>query len=563
MLAFGLPEVLLPAVRAVQTESELQQLVPHLPGEAAEALLWLADGLAPDEVLEVMTASSAPSREVDTRDLETALSHPDSRRRFATVDSQQDLASMLNAPLEKWRIFLHPSQERLARWDVNGPVRVLGGAGTGKTVVAMHRVRYLASEVYADKTDRILFTTFTGNLAQNIERNLRELCGSEMERVEVVHLHAWAVRFMRTQGVQYSIVNSQQQNECWEEAIAVSNVDGWDAGFLRQEWEEVVQANGIRTKEEYLRVHRLGRGRTLSRPDRARVWSVFDEYREALENRGMVEWVDVIRETRRYLEQQNQILPYRAVVVDEAQDLHVEEWRLIRALVPDGPNDLFIVGDAHQRIYGRKVVLGRCGINIRGRSRKLRINYRTTEEIRDWAVALLEGVSVDDLDDGSDDQQGYHSLLKGVVPEVHGFGRLEQEREFLGPLVTQLTQEYAPEEICLVARTRDQLTRDYLPVLEEQEVVHVVLDQEAAEGEEGVRLATMHRVKGLEFPCMVLAGVSADRLPLRVRWLAGDATSQEEHVARERALLFVAATRARDRLVVTYWGEGSPFLSFA
>jgi superfamily I DNA/RNA helicase len=560
LLAFGVPGLLLPSVRAVESEDELLALGQHLPAEAAEALYWLAEGMPPEEVLDAMTTPTPVREEVDTRDLEKALQHPDSRRRFTTVDSQQELAAILNAPLEKWRVFLHPSQERLVSWDVNGPVRVLGGAGTGKTVVAMHRACHLAQNLFAEKTDRVLFTTFTANLAQNIEKNIQTLCGGEMERIEVNHLHSWAVRFMRTQGIEFSIVNDQEIHDCWQEAIAVSDAAEWDEGFLRQEWEQVIQANGIDSKRDYLRVSRIGRGKTLSRPQRAQLWEVFEEFREALRGRNKVEWLDVIRETRHYLEQRGQILPYQAVVVDEAQDFHMEEWRLIRALVPEGKNDLFIVGDAHQRIYGRKVVLGRCGINIRGRSRKLRVNYRTTEEIRNWAVALLEGVDIDDLDGGGDDQKGYRSLLSGVAPDIHCFDSLESEREFLRQILQELLEVKPKEEICLVARTRSQLKDNYLSVVEDLDVPHVILEQDDAEGVEGIRLATMHRVKGLEFPCMILAGINANAVPLHVRWLEEDPTSQKEHEERERALLFVAATRARDRLIVTASGSPSPFL---
>ena len=354
------------------------------------------------------------------------------------------MTAILDAPLEKWRVFLHPSQEKLVAKNFNGPAKVTGGAGTGKTVVAMHRAKHLASKVFPEKTDRILFTTFTANLAQNVEQMLSTLCPECMDRLEVVHLHAWAVRFLRSLGLTVEIASPDTIEACWEEAVVEATDPSWDTGFFRQEWEQVVQANGIQTQDEYLRVPRTGRGRTVSRPQRARIWKVFEHYRHALAKRNQQEWLEVIQTARRHLEEKKPKLPYRAVVVDESQDFHNEEWKLIRALVPAGANDLFLVGDAHQRIYGRKVVLCRCGIATQGRSSTLHINYRTTEQIRAWAVAMLEGMAVDDLDGQADEEKGYMSLLSGPKPECHRFASAEEEQEFLGKTLKELREGTGP-----------------------------------------------------------------------------------------------------------------------
>ena len=281
LLSFAVPAVLLPAVRAITKAEQLLALAKHLPSEAAEALMWLAEGIPADEVRESLTGQAR--KQIDTSDLAKSLEHPDSRRRFVTINSEQDLTSMLDAPLEKWRIFLHPSQERLISKKFNGPARVLGGPGTGKTVVAMHRARHLAKTVCMEPADRILFTTYTANLAQNVEQNLANLCGGEKAQIEVVHLHAWAVRFMRILGIEFSIATGEELDQYWEEAALRSDVLNFDIGFLKQEWEQVVQEKGIQTKEEYLRVSRVGRGQTLTRPQRARIWQVFESYKEVLD----------------------------------------------------------------------------------------------------------------------------------------------------------------------------------------------------------------------------------------------------------------------------------------
>ena len=558
MMSLGVPQILLPAVRAVADAEALASLRGHLPAEAAEALMWLDEGLPLDEV----RAAIAPSKDkqrVDTQDFAKALEHPDSKRRFATVNSQHDLNSILNAPLEKWRIFLHPSQERVVLKDFSGPAKVTGGAGTGKTVVAMHRARHLVRDAFTEKTDRVLVTTFTKNLARDIDRNLKNLCGDEYKRLEVVHLHHWAVRFMKTQGFDFAIATGEEENECWQQALNVTGEAAWNISFLRDEWDQVVLANGIQKKQDYLTARRIGRGKTLSRTDRARIWKIFEEYVAALRDKGRVEWTEVIRQTRQY-PQDKFLLPYRAVVVDEAQDFHDEEWRLIRTLVSEGPNDLFIVGDAHQRIYGRRVVLGKCGINVRGRSSRLRINYRTTEEIKNWALAILHGVEVDDLDGGLDDQVGYTSLLSGPKPSVLQFDSLDEEQEYIVKTVRDLLKDHRPEDICIVARTTKILKKDYSPAMEMADIPYMALEGDEATERPGVRLATMHRVKGLEFPCMILAGVNKGIIPYERKGIKDDPVAQREHDQRERSLLFVAATRARDSLTITSSGQPSSYI---
>ena len=560
LLALGVPEVLTPAVRAVRDKGHLNALARHLPEEAAEALMWLAEGFSPNEVRSLNLAPGERAV-VDTQDFEKALENPDTRRRFVTVESQHDLAAMLDAPLEKWRVFLHPSQARLVTRHFNGPARVLGGAGTGKTVVAMHRARHLASKVFTGVGDRVLFITFTANLAKHIEQNLKTLCGEELSRIEVSNLHSWAVRFMRPHGYIFDIATDEEAAECWRLAAQIYPSAEWDLGFIRQEWDRIVQTHDIRTKDDYLRVSRIGRGKTLSRPDRARLWKIFEAYRENLNELGKAEWLDVIRDTRRFIEKANQMLPYRAVVVDEAQDLHAEEWKLTRHLVPPGPNDLFIVGDAHQRIYDRKAVLSKCGVDVRGRSGKLNINYRTTEQIRGWAVGLLRDFCGDDLDAGNDEQAGYLSLLTGPPPEVRNFQTKEEEAIFIVESIQQMVSERRPEDICMVAPSKAAMMNIYQPALKAAGVEFTVLEKTDDRRKPGVRLATMHRVKGLEFPCMILAGVNEDTLPRRFPSLADDPTAIAEHEERERSLLFVAATRARDRLIITSSGTPSTFLS--
>jgi superfamily I DNA/RNA helicase len=379
------------------------------------------------------------------------------------------------------------------------------------------------------------------------------------DRIRIVFLSV-PIASLRDQGIGVEVASSDDQDACWEAAQAKHPSAEWDDGFLRQEWEQVVLANDITALPAYLQVARTGRGKTLTRPQRAKLWQVFEAYRDALKDRNRQEWVQVIRTARRVLEQRNPPLPYRAVVVDEAQDLHPEEWRLIRTIVPEGANDLFMVGDSLQRIYGRKVVLKDCGIAVTGRSSTLRINYRTTEQIRAWAVAVATGQVADDLDGRAERREGEQSLLSGPKPDVHHFATRQEELAYLEKLLPELLRQRASEEVCLVARTAKLLRDDYQPLLRKLRVPHTVLDKGREAAGSGVRLATMHRVKGLEFPVMILTAVNAGVVPLRVASNEGDATARAEHEERERSLLFVAATRARDQLIVTSFGKTSPFV---
>nr|HQU74268.1 UvrD-helicase domain-containing protein [Calditrichia bacterium] len=555
----GVPEELLPLVRHIRNEQQLDVRSHELPQEVYEALLMLAAGYSYEEaVLEI----EAPEQPVDTGDLSEALQHPDSQRRFHVLTDAQELAEILNAPLALWRVFLHPSQQKLVSQHFNGPARVLGGAGTGKTVVAMHRTKFLAGR--CGKGERVLVTTFTRNLAEDIRTNLHKICSlEEMKRIEVIHFDGWVASFLRKNGYDFQLVYGREESEAyWNNALNVAPPAlDYDRSFYQAEWEQVIQAQGIVTREAYLKTLRSGRGVRLSRIERSRIWPVFEEYREQLNAHGKKEFVDATRDARRLLEQQGDVLSYRAIVVDEAQDFSSEAFRLVRTMIPESradlSNDIFIVGDAHQRIYGHKVVLGHCGINIRGRGRRLKINYRTTEETRRWAINLLEGKDIDDLDGQPDHQRLYKSLIHGVEPGLHGFDSFAAETAFIREHISQLIGEGAlPEGICLTARTHSLLKQYEGALLSAGLETYTIRHEQAEEiRHPGIRLATMHRVKGIEFDHMIIAGVNSGIVPLEItRGSSEDPAIAADHDLKERALLYVAATRARKTVVITWFG---------
>ena len=561
LLLAGVPSPLLASVRVLKTEPDLDVLAPHLPADASDMLYLLAAGYDFMQALEEASRPKVQVAAVDVGDFSAAFKRPETQSLFHLVEGEHELEQMLDAPMEQWRVFLHPSQRRLVQRHVNGPARVLGGAGTGKTVVLMHRAKHLAEEVFNAPDDRLLVTTFTRNLAGDLSSTLKSLCPGSTDRIEVRNLHAWARSFYEQQvGRRVAVLDDEaQRRELMARAATVAPTDAFGVSFYLDEWDQVIQAQDVVSKESYFKARRVGRGTRLGRKQRAEVWAVLSNYRELIESEGLLEWQDVVREARLYIEGSSTTLPYKAVLADEVQDLSPPELKLLRAIVPPGPNDLFLVGDAHQRIYGHMARLGACGIEIRGRSRRLKLNYRTTEQIRTRAVAILEGLEVDDLDGGVDSLSGYRSLRAGPEPQFQHCERPEHEQRVVLDVLRRWMESTAPEDICLGART-NHLVERYTEILDQAGISHVLIKTESTPDRPGVRLATMHRLKGLEFKNVLLCGVQDGQVPLELpRAAFADTASQVDHLRRERCLFYVAATRARDELVVTGFGKPSSF----
>lgn len=539
LLSLGVPEASLEIVRAVASDEQLDALQPLLPIEAYEGLFLVAAG---DTVNQVLAArETRVDRDVDTADFAAALVTPESQSRFVVVNDDEAMMAIMNAPLEQWRVFLHPTQNKLASGDRSGSVRVLGGAGTGKTVLAMHRAKWLA-ENRTPAGKKVLFTTFTRNLAADIEHNLKTLCGAgTLAKLEVRNLDAWVHGFMRMQKLEHRIVYDRKQDgaqQAWQAAMAVRDTKlDLPNDFYEQELEQVVLAQGITTLDAYRTARRTGRGVVLSRAKRDAVWPVFEEYRGQLASRKLKEVDDAYREVTDLLATAAPVSDYSAIVVDETQDFGPQALKLLRALIVAGPNDLFFVGDGHQRIYSRnRAAMSKCGIDIRGRSKKLYLNYRTTDEIRRHAVALLEGCEVDDLDDGHDDTKRYKSLSHGPVPTVLAVNGLEQAAERALEFIKEwqaTRQDGTSPSFCVIAsseKSREAMSSQ----LQAAGCVCVTISAQSnhADKRNAIHFATMHRAKGLEFDAVVVVVPSA---------YLGDV----EETQNQRKLLYVALTRAK------------------
>jgi superfamily I DNA/RNA helicase len=566
LLRLGVPEERLDLVRAVQTDDQLEELETRLPRDAFEALYMLAAGTDLDEVMRVYALPAGP---VDTTDYAAALERDTSRRRFMVVDDDIELQKILEAPLEKWRVFLHPSQRRLVEWECNGPIRVLGGAGTGKTVVAMHRARWLVRKVFQRPEERVLLTTFTANLATDIRENLKKICEpEELDRIEVIHIDAWVGRFLQANKYPHRVVYSGQPayRKLWKLALDNAPTDlGLADSFYHEEWDRVILPQRVMSRTDYFRARRIGRGVALNRRQRAEIWPVFEEMHIQLQQQGLRPAEMALQDARELIEEGRSFRPYASVIVDEAQDMGPDAMKLIRALIPtERANDLFIVGDGHQRIYRNRFALSDCGINIRGRSRKLRINYRTTEETRRFAVAVLEGQQIDDLDHGEDSSLGYRSLMHGEPPEVKLLDNESQELDWIAEQIKALQQQgFRDSDTCIVART-NRLVSGLEEGLKSRGLSTRRLSRDAGDDRkhDGVRLATMHRVKGLEFQHVFLAAINQGVCPLDVAVEStDDPTERRSSELNERALFHVAASRAIHRLWVSASAKPSPFLS--
>jgi superfamily I DNA/RNA helicase/mRNA-degrading endonuclease RelE of RelBE toxin-antitoxin system len=561
LLQLGVPEKQLSYVKEMPNKAVFYQSQNSLPADAFENLSWLAEGFPMQEVLDLVRSDQEATDKPAT--IAASLENPQTQKSFVVVEGEDELKNMMAAPLEKWRVFLHPTQRKLVKKNFNGPARVLGGAGTGKTVVAMHRAKALAAKL--KDREKLLFTTFTANLAQDIRDNLRKICSTEgMRHIEVVNFDAWVASFLRENGYTARIIYGDEVQKLWNRALDNAQVEGgFEESFYQEEWSRVVEAQETYTPEAYMRASRKGRGTQLNRKKRIEVWKVFDEYMKLMKIERVRDINYAMYECSKLVQKVPEALRYKHIVVDEGQDLSPSAYRLMRTMMgEEKPNDIFIVGDAHQRIYENRASLSACGINIRGRSSILRINYRTTEEIRRYAFALLDGVSFDDMDEGIDTGDRCQSLTHGLAPTIKFFKGAAQELDFIDSEIRKLQEQGVDlRNICLVART-NKLVESYQSELTQRgyHVYEIKSSKSDDRQHDGLRVATMHRVKGLEFQYVFVVAVNDRIVPLHSAIKHTDKIAESESMTAEKCLLYVALTRARQGAYICSYGRKSSFL---
>ncbi|MFD8484294.1 UvrD-helicase domain-containing protein [Streptomyces sp. NPDC059712] len=585
----GVAPSLVPVVAALTTEDQLLGLVEYAPQLTGEVLLALYDGKGYDDVLEQVTAPVAAPDPVDTEDFQAAVERP------ATIVTTTDDA--LREALEgedfgRWKVFLHPTQAKLVGRDHSGPARVGGGPGTGKTIVALHRVKHLVERLPAGRNKPILLTTYNKNLAADLRSRLLALGGETLlSRVEISHVDQLALRAVRDAepGNRKRIVDEAQAVREWRSLLDELGEGGWDAEFLHDEWTQVILGQAVTSRTDYFRARRAGRGRTVSRAERAEIWQLAERFTQRLDRLGVQTWdqiaeraaqLEVARARRiQAIDQQREEAGgldnvhvadgsggwlryrYRHIVVDEAQDLRPAHWKMLRAMTAPDRNDLFLVGDTHQRIYKNQVTLGSLGINIRGRSSKLSLSYRTTRQILRSALNLLGEETYDDLDGSSETLAGFRSVLSGGVPDLHRLDDWQSEREAVAALIESWGQ--VPHEQIAIAVPTNQMASEAAYTLSQHGIRALEIGPDGPRGDGGVHIGTMFRFKGLEYQHMIIAGVTDGLVPranVQQRRTTDPARYRAE-MQRARSLLFVAATRARDSLDVFWHGEPSPFLT--
>lgn len=579
LVSLGAVDEAIAIARTIETVEELEGSESRFDPLSFQVLYALAAGYTEEEVYSITGSAVVDNENAGDKTFEELITSEESRQTIFTPQSIEELRRFFDGELEGWRVWLHPEQRKLAYKDYNGPAMVRGGAGTGKTVVAMHRAKHIADQLAVDpqkQGQKVLVTTFTTTLAKDIEANLKTLCPEHVtgasSRIEVINLDRWGSQYLKKKQFDRRVATTQEDRDqidyLWLEVFdAYPLPNGLTEAFVKAEWEQIIQAKGLDDLSTYLKVSRAGRGTPLNRAKRKELWNIFALYRTKLLQSGLVERDDVYREAIPLLQGEPGKLGYAAVVVDEAQDMGEQAFKLIRALVPQSlnndKNSIFIVGDAHQRIYNRRASMSACGINIVGRSRRLKLNYRTTHEIRAWAVAVLQGMTVDDLDSGQDTLDGYVSIEHGIAPQMSGYGSDDEELKALVQWLSELPgDKIRDSEIGILTYTNKQV-KSVQQHLSKAGVESLILTSDKADDQttSGVRLCTMHRAKGLEFKAVAIPLMSNSRFP--PKWLldrAVDEADQEDIETQLKSLLHVAATRAKGFLRISWSGKPSKFI---
>ncbi len=542
LLDVGVPRDWLEPVREAP-ESQLFDLLTQLPAEAAEALLDFASGGRLEDHIAAPVSLANP------------FLHPDAQRRFRMVENLEELRAALDQPFEKWAVFLHPAQRALVERVWSGPARISGSAGTGKTIVALHRAAHLARARRGIAPGRVLLTTFSEPLAAALAAKRDILAEAEPELRERVHVAALDRAALDIYTGQFGAPRIATTREV-KAAIAVARADklgeGFTPEFLFEEWEELVDAWNVADGEAYAKIPRLGRRTRLGASQRDSAWQVFQSVRRQLSAEGLVTWPQIYARLSDWILEDGQHFPYRYVVVDEAQDLSVAQARFLAAVGADGGEAIFFTGDQGQRIFHLPFSWRSLRIDIRGRSHSLKVNYRTSHQIRSAADRLLPS-SLTDVDGVEESRKGTVSVFDGPEPILVLSKTEQEEARRVAAFIEECVREgVSPADIAILVRSEAQRVR--------AEFARHGAELSEAETQ-SIPIVLMHDAKGLEFRCVAVIACDDDVIPDSSRIAAvGDMGEMESVYESERHLLYVACTRARDRLFISAVAPGSEFL---
>ena len=546
LLSYGVPPELLADVRAVN-EDTFMHITSFLPAEAAEALLQVFSGNKPKAPQPVGPGTDP-------------YAHPDAQRRFRNIYNIEELKRAFDYPWDKWLVFLHPEQRQWVEREYSGPARVSGSAGTGKTIVAVQRAVHLARK---NPQARILLTTISEVLANDLRHKRDQLISNEpqiAEQVEVSALPAIGMRLYRAQFGAPKLATRADARVIIEGAAQAVGGHKFSLPFLYSEWDHVVDAWQLHTWEQYRDVQRLGRKTRVAEPQRRVLWSIFEKAIAALEADALLTEAGLFTKLADALAASGQA-PFDYAIVDESQDISIPHLRYLAMLGKARKDSLFFAGDLGQRIYQQPFSWRSLGVDIRGRSRTLQINYRTSHQIRAQADRLLNA-AVADVDENNEVRNGTISVFDGAAPLIKELGSEAEEATAVGAwIAARLKDGASPHEIGVLVRSEAEYPRARA-ALQAAQAAYTVLDDSVATKSGTVSITKIELAKGLEFRCVAVMACDADIIPLQSRIeSAADEPELKEVYETERHLLYVACTRARDHLLVTSSDSPSEFLS--
>lgn len=559
-LSIGVPNYLVEQVKQIKSLDDLEILEQCLPTDAFENIYNLLDGENIDDII-------ADIIEGQAKENEDQLLSNNNKRRFVELTDDDALQRILDNDMDKWQLFLHPSQQKLVDANYKGTMKVSGGAGTGKTVAAIHRLKHLASNPNAN----ILFTTYTRTLRENLEELVKKMDINRgrytINNIDQVLIET-AKKYKVKEG--YKILDfsgDDQSLKLWREILETETTE-FDEKFLYDEYIDVIIYFGNTDARSYMMQQRIGRTKALSRKQRMEIWTLVEKYIALKQERKVVDRLELFNETTKYLNENN-IRPYTHVIADEFQDFSNPELKFLRSLVAEGENDLFLTGDPMQRIYsGRKINFGAAGINVRGvRSRRLKINYRTTEPIKKVAVSIIKGIPFDDMDGGTESMKGYVSLIHGgEKPTYKIVNNASEEVEQIIEWIKECENSTInPNDICIAAPNMG-LMKNLQTYLHTNGIAYKILKGTSKQGaNNGISLCTLHSLKGLEFKVVVLMGINERNVPSKVTegypFNGMDVLEKKEFLSSKRSLLYVAITRARQLVYIVGYGEACGLVS--
>lgn len=560
LLSIGVPEELIGIVRNIRNFDDLDKAEKKLPQDAFENIFDVMDG---NDISSII----ANIEEGKAKEGEDTLLSSNNRRCFIEITTDEELARIMDEGMEKWQLFLHPSQRKLVDSDYNGSTKVSGSAGTGKTIAAIHRLKYLCQ---SNMFGKVLFTTYTTALVDNL-RVLVEKMSIDKQKYALNNIDKVLLEVAKEYKIlpeDFHVLDYSGDKESlalWSEVLD-QNISEFDEQFLYSEYIDVIIYNNNKDMKSYLLQPRTGRTKPITRKQRVEIWKLKEQYEALKQERKKVDRLELFNMAANYMKE-HQIHPYSHVIADEFQDFSNPELRFLRQLVAEGRNDLFLTGDPYQRIYsGRKINFTAAGINIRGKkSKKLKVNYRTTEEIKRMAVAVVKGEKYDDMDGGEENNKGYISLVHGEKPCYRIFASSNEEVEHVMKVVAECENNgISLNHICITARTR-ALYKDVVDGLHQNDIPYQELKGGNATGnKDGISLCTFHSLKGLEFRIVILVGVTERSMPSKETsgkpFSMMDVPERKEYLMGIRSLLYVAITRARQMVFISGWGEATGLL---